>query len=127
MLIYAKLVEGDASPDGKGTVSIKRGIEVGHIFQLGDKYSQALKASVLGADGKDQVVTMGCYGIGVTRVVAAAIEQNFDENGIIWPQSYRAFSSFINSYKFEKIRTSDNQPVRRLYSELHDTRTRSTF
>ena len=82
-----KIVEGDASPDGKGTVSIKRGIEVGHIFQLGDKYSQALKASVLGADGKDQIVTMGCYGIGVTRVVAAAIEQNFDENGIIWPQT----------------------------------------
>lgn len=114
-----KIVEGDASPDGKGTVSIKRGIEVGHIFQLGDKYSQALKASVLGADGKDHVVTMGCYGIGVTRVVAAAIEQNFDEQGIIWPQSIAPFQLSlvpINMKKSEQV----HSVCERLYSELHD-------
>ena len=114
-----KIVEGDASPDGKGTVSIKRGIEVGHIFQLGDKYSQALKASVLGADGKDHVVTMGCYGIGVTRVVAAAIEQNFDEQGIIWPQSIAPFQLSlvpINLKKSEQV----HSVCERLYSELHD-------
>ena len=112
-----KIVEGDVSPDGKGTVSIKRGIEVGHIFQLGDKYSQALKASVLGADGKDQVVTMGCYGIGVTRVVAAAIEQNFDEHGIIWPQSIAPFQLSlvpINLKKSEQVQSV----CERLYSEL---------
>lgn len=114
-----KIVEGDASPDGKGTVSIKRGIEVGHIFQLGDKYSQALKASVLGADGKDQVVTMGCYGIGVTRVVAAAIEQNFDDRGIIWPQSIAPFQLSlvpINLKKSEQVQSI----CERLYSELSD-------
>ncbi len=71
------------SPDGKGTLQIKRGIEVGHIFQLGQKYSEALGCKVLGEDGKPFTVTMGCYGIGVTRVVASAIEQNFDEKGII--------------------------------------------
>lgn len=78
------VVEGDASPDGKGTLQIKRGIEVGHIFQLGTKYSEAMKASVQGEDGRNQILTMGCYGIGITRIVAAAIEQNHDERGIIW-------------------------------------------
>src|SRR5690606_39063481 len=77
------VVEGDPSPDGKGRLTIKRGIEVGHIFQLGTKYSEALKATVLDENGKSVVMPMGCYGIGVTRVVAAAIEQNFDERGII--------------------------------------------
>ncbi|HBQ79299.1 MAG TPA: proline--tRNA ligase, partial [Erwinia persicina] len=72
------VVEGDASPDGKGTLLIKRGIEVGHIFQLGTKYSEAMKASVQGEDGRNQIMTMGCYGIGITRIVAAAIEQNHD-------------------------------------------------
>ena len=86
-----KIVEGDASPDGQGTIVIKRGIEVGHIFQLGKKYSKALKASVLDQNGKQQTLTMGCYGIGVTRVVAAAIEQNFDAQGIIWPPSIAPF------------------------------------
>jgi len=81
------VVEGDPSPDGQGTILIKRGIEVGHIFQLGTKYSEALGCKVLGDDGKPLVVTMGCYGIGVTRVVASAIEQNFDEKGIIWPSA----------------------------------------
>ncbi|MDE4012209.1 proline--tRNA ligase [Glaesserella parasuis] len=79
------VVEGDPSPDGKGTLLIKRGIEVGHIFQLGTKYSEAMKATVQGEDGRPQTMIMGCYGIGVTRVVAAAIEQHHDERGIIWP------------------------------------------
>ena len=79
------VVEGDPSPDGKGTLLIKRGIEVGHIFQLGKKYSEAMNATVQGEDGRPMVVTMGCYGIGVTRVVAAAIEQHFDDRGIVWP------------------------------------------
>ncbi len=85
------VVEGDPSPDGQGTLTIKRGIEVGHIFQLGQKYSAALGCKVLGEDGKPITVTMGCYGIGVTRVVAAAIEQNHDANGIIWPMSLAPF------------------------------------
>lgn len=79
------VVEGDPSPDGKGTLQIKRGIEVGHIFQLGDKYSKALNCTVMGEDGKPVTLMMGCYGIGVSRIVAAAIEQNNDEHGIIWP------------------------------------------
>ena len=79
--------EGDPSPDGKGVLQIKRGIEVGHIFQLGDKYSQAMGCSVSGEDGKPVTLMMGCYGIGVSRIIAAAIEQNNDENGIIWPQT----------------------------------------
>lgn len=89
------VVEGDASPDGQGTLTIKRGIEVGHIFQLGQKYSEALNCKVLGEDGKPLVVTMGCYGIGVTRVVAAAIEQNFDDNGILWPTAIAPFTIAI--------------------------------
>ena len=79
-------VEGDASPDGRGTLRIARGIEVGHVFQLGQKYAEAMDATVLDADGKAQVMHMGCYGVGVTRIVAAAIEQNFDDNGIAWPE-----------------------------------------
>lgn len=81
------VLEGDASPDGQGTLQIKRGIEVGHIFQLGDKYSQALGCSVSGEAGKPVTLMMGCYGIGVSRIIAAAIEQNHDDNGIIWPQT----------------------------------------
>lgn len=89
------VVEGDPSPDGKGTLLIKRGIEVGHIFQLGTKYTEALKATVQGEDGRNQLMTMGCYGIGVTRVVAAAIEQNHDERGIIWPDAIAPFQVAI--------------------------------
>ena len=85
------VVDGDPSPDGQGKLMIKRGIEVGHIFQLGTKYSEALKATVLDENGKAVVMPMGCYGIGVTRVVAAAIEQNHDDNGIIWPQAIAPF------------------------------------
>ena len=89
------VVAGDPSPDGKGTLLIKRGIEVGHIFQLGTKYTEALKATVQGEDGRNQLMTMGCYGIGVTRVVAAAIEQNHDDRGIIWPDAIAPFQVAI--------------------------------
>ncbi|RDJ00250.1 proline--tRNA ligase [Dyella solisilvae] len=81
-----KVVAGDPSPDGKGTLQIARGIEVGHVFQLGNKYAEALKATVLDENGKAQVMLMGCYGIGVSRIVAAAIEQRHDDAGIIWPE-----------------------------------------
>ena len=81
------VVEGDPSPDGKGVLSIARGIEVGHVFQLGQKYAKAMNATVLDANGKAQVMFMGCYGVGVSRIVAAAIEQNFDTNGIRWPEA----------------------------------------
>ena len=81
------VVEGDPSPDGQGKLQIRRGIEVGHIFQLGDKYAKALNCAVMGEDGRPAVLTMGCYGIGVTRIVAAAIEQSHDDNGIIWQTS----------------------------------------
>jgi len=85
------VVDGDPSPDGKGRLRIVRGIEVGHIFQLGDKYSRAMEASVLDQNGRAAIMTMGCYGIGVSRVVAAAIEQNHDERGIIWPAPLAPF------------------------------------
>jgi prolyl-tRNA synthetase len=86
---------GDPSPDGQGTVEIKRGIEVGHIFQLGDRYSSAMKAKVLDDNGREQTMIMGCYGIGVSRVVAAAIEQNHDDQGIIWPPAIAPFQIAI--------------------------------
>ena len=89
------VVEGDVSPDGKGRLSIKRGIEVGHIFQLGTKYSEALKATVLNENGKATVMQMGCYGIGVSRIVASAIEQNYDDKGIIWPSAIAPFQIAI--------------------------------
>jgi len=85
------VIEGDASPDGNGSLIIRRGIEVGHIFQLGDTYSRAMNAVVLDEQGQNQVMTMGCYGIGVSRVVAAAIEQNHDERGILWPMALAPF------------------------------------
>ena len=98
---------GDLSPCGKGTLEIKRGIEVGHIFQLGTKYSEAMRASVLDENGKEQIMTMGCYGIGVSRVVAAAIEQNYDDNGIIWPEAIAPFQITlipINMHKSDAVR-----------------------
>ncbi|MCO7187825.1 MULTISPECIES: proline--tRNA ligase [unclassified Pseudoalteromonas] len=100
------VVEGDPSPCGKGTLQIKRGIEVGHIFQLGTKYSEAMSAGVLGESGKNQVMTMGCYGIGVSRIVAAAIEQNNDDYGIKWPQAIAPFELAIvpmNMHKSHRI------------------------
>ncbi len=101
------VVEGDASPDGKGTLQIKRGIEVGHIFQLGRKYSEAMKASVLAESGKAVTMTMGCYGIGVSRVVAAAIEQNHDDKGICWPAAIAPFQLVLvpmNRHKSQRVR-----------------------
>ena len=94
--------EGDPSPDGNGTLTIARGIEVGHIFQLGQKYSTALKANVLNEQGKSATMTMGCYGIGVSRLVAAAIEQNHDDKGIIWPASIAPFQVALLPMKMKK-------------------------
>lgn len=111
------VVEGDPSPDGKGTLLIKRGIEVGHIFQLGTKYSEALKATVQNEEGHNQIVTMGCYGIGITRIVAAAIEQNHDARGIIWPDAIAPFQVAIlpmnmhRSYRVKEV-------ADKLYNEL---------
>ena len=99
--------EGDPSPDGKGRLKILRGIEVGHIFQLGDKYSEAMQATVLDENGKEAVTKMGCYGIGITRIVAAAIEQNNDANGIYWPDSLAPFQLVIcpiNYHKSERVK-----------------------
>ena len=100
---------GDPSPNGKGKLSIARGIEVGHIFQLGTKYSQALKATVQDDSGKDVPLSMGCYGIGISRIVAAAIEQNHDESGIIWPENIAPFKVIIipiNMHKSKKVETA---------------------
>ncbi|KGA60724.1 proline--tRNA ligase [Yersinia pseudotuberculosis] len=110
------VVEGDISPDGKGTLQIKRGIEVGHIFQLGTKYSEAMKATVQGEDGRNQVMTMGCYGIGVSRVVAAAIEQNHDDRGIIWPDAIAPFQVAILPMNMHK-----SFRVKELAEELYTT------
>ncbi|MFW1678521.1 proline--tRNA ligase [Pontibacter sp. JAM-7] len=96
------VVAGDPSPDGQGTLEIKRGIEVGHIFQLGQKYSAALDAQVLDQNGKSVVMDMGCYGIGVTRVIAAAIEQNHDDGGIIWPESIAPFHIALIPLNYDK-------------------------
>jgi prolyl-tRNA synthetase len=108
---------GDPSPGGRGTLCIARGIEVGHIFQLGRKYSDAMQASVLDDAGKSQTMFMGCYGIGVTRVVAAAIEQNHDANGILWPEAIAPFSVVlvpINYQKSSAVQTTAD----RLYGEF---------
>jgi prolyl-tRNA synthetase len=109
------VVDGDPSPDGKGTLSIVRGIEVGHIFQLGRKYSAAMDASVLDENGKSTVMTMGCYGIGVTRIVAAAIEQNHDDNGIIWPDNIAPFTVAIAPINFQ-----NSDSVREAAVQIHD-------
>ncbi|BCO33106.1 proline--tRNA ligase [Thiohalobacter sp. COW1] len=111
------VVAGDPSPDGKGTLAIVRGIEVGHIFQLGTKYSQALNATVLDEAGKETVMLMGCYGIGVSRVVAAAIEQNHDEAGILWPEPIAPFRVALcpmNMKKSEAVR----EAAEKLYLDM---------
>ncbi|TGG95504.1 proline--tRNA ligase [Natronospirillum operosum] len=110
---------GDPSPDGQGTLQIKKGIEVGHVFQLGRKYAEALGARVLDENGREQAMTMGCYGIGVSRIVAAAIEQNHDDNGIIWPEAMAPFQVGIvplNAHKSPEVMAT----AERLYSELTD-------
>ncbi len=110
------VVAGDPSPDGQGNLVIKRGIEVGHIFQLGTKYSEAMNCRVMGESGKPATLIMGCYGIGVSRVVAAAIEQNYDDRGILWPDALAPFQIALVPMKYE------NEAVReatdRLYAEL---------
>jgi prolyl-tRNA synthetase len=111
------VVDGDPSPDGSGTLSIARGIEVGHIFQLGKKYSEAMKATVLDEQGKEQTMIMGCYGIGVSRIVAAAIEQNNDDNGMLWPDAIAPYHIALlpmNMKKSQRIRDAANS----LYEEL---------
>ncbi len=109
--------EGDPSPDGKGTLTIARGIEVGHIFQLGKKYSDAMNATVLDENGKAVVMTMGCYGIGVTRVVAAAIEQNHDDKGITWPVALAPFQVALCPMKVDKSQRV-REAVEKLYADL---------
>lgn len=111
------VVEGDVSPDGKGTLKLQRGIEVGHVFYLGRKYSEAFGATYLDETGKPQVMEMGCYGIGVTRLLGAAIEQNHDEQGIIWPDSMAPFTTVIcpmNYGKSEAVRDAANK----LYEDM---------
>ena len=109
------VVAGDPSPCGKGTLNIRRGIEVGHIFQLGLKYSQAMNATVLDENGKAVPMTMGCYGIGITRVVAAAIEQNYDDRGIIWPEALAPFTVALVPLNYDK-----SEDVRNLADQLYN-------
>lgn len=112
-------IEGDPSPDGKGTLTIVRGVEVGHIFELGTTYSEALNAAVPDESGKNQILHMGCYGIGITRIVAAAIEQNHDDNGIQWPGAIAPFEVVvipINAAKSEAVKEASEK----LYQELLD-------
>ena len=114
------VVAGDPTPGGKGTLKITRGIEVGHIFQLGDKYSRAMGATVQDSGGKDSVMSMGCYGIGITRIVGAAIEQNHDDNGIIWPEPLAPFDVVlvpINMHRSEAVREAADA----LYEELQNS------
>ncbi|MEO8009225.1 MAG: His/Gly/Thr/Pro-type tRNA ligase C-terminal domain-containing protein, partial [Betaproteobacteria bacterium] len=106
---------GDLSPDGKGRIEICRGIEVGHIFQLRTKYSEAMKATFLDESGKSQVLEMGCYGIGVTRIVAAAIEQGNDEKGIVWPRPMAPFQIAIAPIGYRK-----SAEIKRVADQLHD-------
>jgi prolyl-tRNA synthetase len=111
------VVAGDLSPDGKGELAIERGIEVGHVFYLGTKYSEAMKATFLDQNGKPQFMEMGCYGIGITRLPAAAIEQNHDERGIIWPDALAPFTVVlcpINAERSPEVKATSEQ----LYAEL---------
>jgi prolyl-tRNA synthetase len=109
------VVAGDPSPDGKGVLEIVRGIEVGHVFALGTRYSQAMGASFLDLNGQPQLMEMGCYGIGISRIVAAAIEQNNDERGIVWPAAMAPFSVAIAPVGYER-----NDAVRTTADRLHD-------
>jgi prolyl-tRNA synthetase len=112
------VVDGDPSPDGKGTLALLRGIEVGHVFALGSVYSQAMGATYLDAQGQSHVLEMGCYGIGVSRVVAAAIEQHHDDKGIIWPEAMAPFAVAIAPIGYDR-----SEGVRALADRLHDTLT----
>ncbi|MEH6563677.1 MAG: His/Gly/Thr/Pro-type tRNA ligase C-terminal domain-containing protein, partial [Marinobacter sp.] len=117
------VVEGDASPDGKGTLEIRRGIEVGHIFKLGNKYSTAMNATVLDENGKTVIMDMGCYGIGVSRIVAASIEQNHDDKGIIWPDAIAPFQVAIvtlNAHKTPVVAEAGEKLYERLKQAGYD-------
>ncbi len=111
------VVEGDPTPGGSGTLKIARGIEVGHIFQLGTKYSEAMGATVQDKDGKDRKMPMGCYGIGITRIVGAAIEQNHDDNGIIWPEPLAPFDVVLVPINLQRSDTV-REAAESLYEEL---------
>jgi prolyl-tRNA synthetase len=111
------VLEGDPSPDGKGVIKLRRGIEVGHVFALGTKYSDALKANYLAQDQSEKVMWMGCYGIGVTRVVAAAIEQNNDERGIVWPEAMAPFTVAIAALGYDRS-AEVKAAADKLYAEL---------
>ena len=111
------VVAGDASPDGKGVLAIERGIEVGHVFYLGTKYSKAMNATFLDVNGKPQFMEMGCYGIGITRLPAAAIEQNHDDKGIIWPDALAPFTVVlcpISPDRFPEVKAAADA----LYADL---------
>ena len=109
--------EGDPSPCGQGKLYIKRGIEVGHIFQLGTKYSESMKATVLDQNGKSTLLAMGCYGFGVSRTVAAAIEQNYDDRGITWPEAIAPFQIVLIPLKIEKSH-SVREVTEQLYKKM---------
>jgi len=111
------VVAGDPTPGGNGTLSIARGIEVGHIFQLGEKYSEAMGATVQDPNGKNRVMSMGCYGIGITRIVGAAIEQNHDENGIIWPGPLAPFDVVLVPINMQRS-AAVREAAETLYAEL---------
>ncbi|MDO8702652.1 MAG: proline--tRNA ligase [Undibacterium sp.] len=111
------VVAGDPSPDGKGVLAIQRGIEIGHVFQLGTNYSQDMKATFLDENGKPQLLQMGCYGIGITRILGAAIEQNFDDKGIIWPTALAPFEVVLCPMGMDKSEEVKTQ-AEKLYGEL---------
>ena len=111
------VVEGDPSPCGKGSLKLARGIEVGHVFQLRDKYSAAMNAAFLDSNGKSQIMEMGCYGIGITRIVAAAIEQNNDERGIIWTDAMAPFQAVIVPMNYKKS-DAVREAADKIYAEL---------
>ena len=110
------VVAGDPSPNGHGTLAIQRGIEVGHVFFLGTKYSEPMKATFLDETGKPRLLEMGCYGIGVTRIVGAAIEQNHDERGMIWPAAIAPFSVVLCAIGYDRT-----PAVREAADALHDS------
>lgn len=119
VLDLRNVVEGDPSPDGKGVLAIQRGIEIGHVFQLGTNYSESMKATFLDENGKPQLLQMGCYGIGITRILGAAIEQNFDDRGIIWPASLAPFEVVLCPMGYDRSE-SVKAETDKLYSTLQE-------
>jgi len=112
------VVEGDASPDGHGELHLARGIEVGHVFQLGTKYADALRATVIDEGGKAQVMAMGCYGIGISRIVAAAIEQRHDDAGIVWPEAMAPWRVVVCVINPKNASAAVNEAAEALYQAL---------